>query len=103
MSQGTDRSGAESGKGTIEPEVAEEFASAFTPMWQLEDDESPRCTGMLPPPFDPFPRGAEVSPVAFAAFEADPFPSPRGDRISGSLGAAIDDQLTSEAIFRSPS
>jgi len=37
MSQGTDASVGESGEGTIEPEVAEKFASAFVPMWQLED------------------------------------------------------------------
>jgi hypothetical protein len=113
MSQGTDASIGESGEGTIEPEVAEKFASAFVPMWQLEevshapspvsDDESLRCTGTLPPPFDPFPRGAKVSPLAFTAFEADPFPSPRGDGISGNLGAPIGDPLTSEPVLRSPS
>src|SRR5580658_8512299 len=103
MSQGTDVSAGESGEGTIEPEVAEKFASAFVPMWQLEDDESSRCTGILPPPFDPFPRGAEVVPVAFAAFEADPFPSPRGDGTSESQGVPMGDQLTPDPVLRSPS
>jgi hypothetical protein len=96
-------SAGESGEGTIEPEVAEEFASTFVPIWQLEDEEILRCTGTLPPPFDPFPRGAEVVPVPFAAFEADPFPNPRGDGISESPGAPVGDQLTSEPVLRSPS
>jgi hypothetical protein len=103
MSQGIDASVGESEEGTIEPEVAEQFALAFVPMWQLEDVESLRCTGTLPPAFDPFPRGAEVSPVAVATFEADPFPTPRGDGIYGSPGAPIGDPLTSEPVLRSPS
>jgi hypothetical protein len=103
MSQETEMSAAESGEGTIEPEAAEGFASAFVPMWQLEDDESPKCTGTLPTPFDPFPRGTDVPPVVVAPFEADPFPTPRGDEIYESPGAPIGDPLTAEPVQRSPS
>jgi hypothetical protein len=103
MSQETDGSEGESEEGTIEPEVAEKLASAFVPMWQLVEEEGPRWTDMLPPPFDPFPQGAEMSSLALSEFEADPFPSPRDDGASENLGVPIGVQLTSDPVLRSPS